>query len=471
MNRQINLYRQRGFLFLIYLSVLLLSLFVLAPSAWATPGVHWEQTYGGLGYDEALSVVETKEGDLVFSGFIGNPTTSNQSVYLVKTDHAGNLLWENCFDGALAGGSYECVGASVYQTSDDGFIIAGSTKTVMESNDKIYLIKTDAKGNREWEKIMDLEAQGLDYTKRRAYAVKEAPDLGFIIAGSIQQNQQTEAALVKTDRFGNVEWVQLFGNQGWDIFRSVEVTSDQGYVAAGHTEVGSLRYLYITKTDDRGNQVWAYGADQPNSQAREVRQTGDGGYIAAGYYGSNIYLLKLDGEGHKQWERSLGMPGGNFGYSLDLTNDGGFILVGSSSQGIYVAKTDSQGVLDWEKSFGKEATAYAIRQTSDGGYVMAGGKASDAYLLKIQQAETAYLGISSPNVLDNGTVLVYATVMDKSGVCNHSGNADVKIKISSVEERWNWGTGGLTATSLPGMECTVPGRRSPVPAPYPSSFF
>ena len=306
----------------------------------------------------------------------------------------------------------------------------------MESNDKIYLIKTDAAGNREWEKIMDLEAQGLDYTKRRAYAVKEAPDLGFIIAGSIQQNQQTETALVKTDQLGNVEWVQLFGNNGWDMFRSIEVTSDQGYVAAGHTEVDSQRYLYITKTDDDGHQVWAYVADRPNSQAREVYQTGDGGYIAAGYYGSNLYLLKLDGDGNKQWERSLGMPGANFGYSLDLTDDGGFILVGSNSnQGIYVAKTDGQGVLDWEKSFGKEATAYTIRQTGDGGYVLAGGKASDAYLLKIQQAETAYLGVSSPNVMDNGTVLVYATVMDKSGGRNHSGNADVKIKINGIEER------------------------------------
>ena len=78
MNRKMHLHHQRGFLFLIWLSALLLSLFVQVPSAWADPGVHWEQTYGGLGYERSIIRDRDQRGDLVFSVFM-QPTTSHTS--------------------------------------------------------------------------------------------------------------------------------------------------------------------------------------------------------------------------------------------------------------------------------------------------------------------------------------------------------------------------------------------------------
>ena len=68
---------------------------------------------------------------------------------LVEVILAGEsaLQWQRAF-----GGSYEDEGYSVQQTSDGGYIIAGSTISYGAGYDDVYLIKTDLSGNNQWQK-------------------------------------------------------------------------------------------------------------------------------------------------------------------------------------------------------------------------------------------------------------------------------------------------------------------------------
>ena len=128
----------------------------------------------------------------------------------------------------------------------------------------------------------------------------------------------------------------------------------------------------------------------------EIRQTKDGGYILAGFSGSNDgdvsgnhgsqdgWLCKLDANGTIQWQKSLG--GSHFDqiFSVDPTSDGGYILAGytESNDGdvggnhgngdCWVVKTDGNGEIQWQKCLGGSSIEYglSIRQTSDGGYIM-----------------------------------------------------------------------------------------------------
>ncbi|MDD2497244.1 MAG: Ig-like domain-containing protein [Desulfitobacteriaceae bacterium] len=394
------------------------------------PSKNWEKVFGKAGADEAYAVVQTEDGGFVFTGYY-TESDGQEYVYLVKVDASGEQVWERKF-----GGGFHDVGRDIDQTSDGGFIITGISRATMQSNERINLIKTDSDGYAQWEHELDLEEQGYLSARRQAYAVTQTKDGGYLVVGGIIQAEKSDPFLLKTDSLGQVVWIKLFPGTGWGCFYAVEETEDEGFILAGYTEIDSKRQSIIIKTDSQGNQVWLYDfktADQ--GQARAVQETKDGGYIVTGYMGAKLYLLKLSGDGKQQWQRALG---GSFGYSVSATKDDGYIAAGSGSKGVYVVKTDKTGKMEWEKDIGEAGdVAYSIRQTEDECYIVAGAKnknGTDAYLIKFEPERKVFLGVSSPNVFEEGMVLVYATIVDGSGKLDTSGKVKVKVKVTGFDD-------------------------------------
>ena len=75
-----------------------------------------------------------------------------------------------------------------------------------------------------------------------------------------------------------------------------------------------------------------------------VQQTVDGGFIVTGEKdnGSNVSLLKTDGQGNEEWRKTL--KDGWFG-SVQQTVDGGFIVTGRDDGGLLLLKTDELGTI------------------------------------------------------------------------------------------------------------------------------
>ena len=80
--------------------------------------------------------------------------------------------------------------------------------------------------------------------------------------------------------------------------------------------------------------------------ANAIHQTSDGGYIVAGFSKSNDgdvtghqgntttddnWIVKLDGNGNIQWQKSLGGTLNDVANSINQSSDGGYITAGSSS--------------------------------------------------------------------------------------------------------------------------------------------
>jgi hypothetical protein len=63
-------------------------------------------------------------------------------IFFVKTDANGNIQWAKTYGGTSYDYAY-----SVQQTSDGGYIVAGTTWSFGAGNYDIFLIKTDANGN------------------------------------------------------------------------------------------------------------------------------------------------------------------------------------------------------------------------------------------------------------------------------------------------------------------------------------
>ncbi len=245
---------------------------------------------------------------------------------------AGNSIpgteWMKAF-----GGSSLDFGEVVQQTTDGGYIIAGATGSYGAGSRDVYLLKADASGNKEWEKTFG--GSGWDF----AYSVEQTMDGGYIIAGTTGSYGagSYDVYLIKTDASENKEWEKTFGGSGWDNAYSVQQTTDGGYIIAGTTDSygAGLEDVYLIKTDASGNKEWEKTIGGGSSDfAYSVQQTTGGGYIIAGAtdsYGAgsrDVYLIKTDASGNEEWEKTIGGSSSDFADSVEQTTDGGYIIAG-----------------------------------------------------------------------------------------------------------------------------------------------
>lgn len=202
-------------------------------------------------------------------------------------------------------------------------------------------------------------------------------------------------------------WEKTYGGTLWSNGRSVQQTSDGGFIITGIIDQdGSTNVwdIYLIKTDINGDTLWTktYGGINED-RGYSVQQTIDGGYIIIGStesYGSgygDIYLIKTDINGNSQWTKAIGSEYDERGYYVQQTIDGGYVAVGytrSSSNGlkdVYLVRLDDLGNILWTKVFGGDLMdyGYSVKETIDGGYIVVGGSDSfgnvvseDVYLIK-----------------------------------------------------------------------------------------
>jgi hypothetical protein len=318
-------------------------------------------------------------------------------MYLVKTDSLGIMEWEHTFGG----NDYdEC--KSVQQTTDGGYILGGLTNSFGTGEYDMYLVKTDSLGIMEW----DTTFGGSDYDM--CYSVQQTSEGSYILGGSTQSYGAGGVSmyLVKADSLGNMEWQTAFGGINYDICRSVQQTSDNGYILLGETySYGVGNYdMYLVKTDSLGTMEWdtTFGGHETD-YGYSVRQTTDGGFILGGTTPSfgvgmkDMYLVKTDSLGNYEWDQTFGGNGDDECHSIQQTNDGGYILggytnsYGAGSQYMYHVKSDSLGVMEWHQIFGGSGwdCCKSVQHTTDGGYILGGYTSSfgagsrDMYLVKL----------------------------------------------------------------------------------------
>jgi len=350
-----------------------------------------------------------------------------------------DTLWARTY-----GGGSTDVGNSVQQTSDGGYIITGYTNSYGGGSIDVYLIKVNADGDTLWTATYG----GSD--GEAGECVQQTDDGGYIITGIDQYGEGSDVYLIKVNGNGDTLWTRTYGGSGAEGGRSVQQTTDGGYIIAGYTaDSWGLSKVYLIKTDANGDTLWTkILGDSPygDYSGRSVQQTTDSGYIIAGYTnvgggGSyDVYLIKTDDRGALLWSKTYGETGSayaDFAHSVQQTIDGGYIIAaqtqsfgGAGSYDAGLIKTDGNGDLLWAKTYGSSGVELgsSVQQTTDGGYILVGQGFGDVYVVKTEPELAAF--VVTPSNIDFGDVDIGSSKTDSVAVTN-TGNGAI-LNIASV---------------------------------------
>ena len=132
----------------------------------------WSQNFGEFTTDAGYCVGQTNDGGYIITGYF-SPNYIDSDMYLLKTDDSGNEEWFRTY-----GGDDFDYGMCVQQTDDNGYIIVGATYSYGAGEKDIYIVKTDEAGNELWSQTFG----GTDHDY--ATSVQQTSDGGYIVAGT-----------------------------------------------------------------------------------------------------------------------------------------------------------------------------------------------------------------------------------------------------------------------------------------------
>ena len=368
------------------------------------------------------------------------------------------IQWQKAIGGNLADGTgcYNCAPTIVRLTKDGGYIVGGSSSSAISGlktdtcrgKEDYWIVKLDSARKIQWQKTFG----GSDDDRLRV--LETTLDDGFIIAGtssSAATGDKTDAGfnaaafpdmwILKLNSTGAIEWQRTLGGIYSDVPQSIVQNTDSSYVIgawSGSDTIGGNKTTHmksfssdywVVKLNSKGSILWQkdYGgqAVYSTSTLTCLNKTNDGGYILGGIAysgagatgvgndktdtcrgGNDYWIVKIDGNGTKQWDKTFGGSKSDTPSSILQTSDGGYIVSGYSTSdstgdktentigktGIddyWIIKLNANGNLQWQNTIGGYNADYAkqVIQTLDGGYVVAGFSDSPAYADKTESSQ------------------------------------------------------------------------------------
>ncbi|RDC66162.1 T9SS type A sorting domain-containing protein [Adhaeribacter pallidiroseus] len=398
------------------------------------PSANWNMRYGGTGTDNFADVIKTTDGGYLSGGYTdsnisGDKTQWSQGrndYWIVKSDKNGLKQWEKSYGGA--NNDYL---NRVIQTQDGGYLLAGSSfsgkkgdKTEVSQGGRDYwLVKTDKLGNKLWDKT--LGGSGNDELEK----VIQLSSGEYVLGGysnSPVSGDKTQASqgnydywLVKISSTGTKIWDKRYGGTGADRLGGFTQTRDGGFFLGGGSSSGQggdktqasrgdVDY-WAVKTDKDGNLLWekTYGGTGQDYAVSVRHSDGDNLYLAgystsgasgdksqASRGGRDYWLIKIDANGTKLWDKGFGGDKDDNLSASTYTEQGHYLLAGTSYSGVsgdktqasqgsgdyWVVEVDEQGnlVMDQRAGGSGEDELRTVTQTKDGGLLLGGRSNSGA---------------------------------------------------------------------------------------------
>jgi hypothetical protein len=317
----------------------------------AQGSLQWEKNYGGNKMDLGWSVHELGDGWLLHGCTLSKDTT-NQDIYLLRLDKAGNIIWEKTY-GSKKGERT----TDLLVLSDGNYLLIGERILQDSVNRDSYILKLDTAGQVIWEKTF-----GGPRIERTYYAA-ETNEGDYLVSGSIfpYDNGKADLLFLKISKQGELVWSKTSGKKDvHEVSHSFRRNTDgktytvNGYIGTTNEGFHDAFFLQL----DGGGSVLR---KQQHSTGEDLRimhaeETADKGFVATGYTRKDItknlwdaVLLRYDHKGNVLWMKTFGSPElDDQGYWLVCNADGGYTLAGytysyGTGGDLWVIKTNAKG--------------------------------------------------------------------------------------------------------------------------------
>lgn len=334
----------------------------------------WEKTYGGTGDDRAFYATAAGDGYLVVGS--SESVVPNATVgWALKLDVNGNAVWNHTF---LEGSGTELRYAL---NLSDGFLLVGNEFSASEDVNG-YVARIDNQGNLLWNSTVGGEKTD------KLFSAIAVPD-GFVVFGLTYSygNGESNAWAVKLDGNGNVVWNRTYGTATDAAARTGVLAPDGDYVVAGYTNTqGEGDYdFYLLKIGADGNMVWnkTYGGVE-SEKAYAMAKAPDG-YVLVGDVDSpqtatDAWAVKVDLNGNMVWNTTVGGKNADSPAYITPARDGGYLVAGftfsfgAGQRDFWLFKIDEAGQVLWSCTQGNAAfqEAYGVIEAGDNQYIMVG---------------------------------------------------------------------------------------------------
>jgi hypothetical protein len=225
----------------------------------------------------------------------------------------------------------------------------------------------------------------------RGINLLQTADGGYAIVGYTSSGDAIgeDVYLVRINSQGELLWSQTYGGEGEDNGWELLETEGGGFIVVGFTNsygAGGMD-IYLFETNSMGELLWERTIGGPQDEyGWSMAPTTDGGYVIGGQTESfgagdkDGYLVRVNAQGEEIWNQTYGGPGEDRLFSVDQSADSGFVLTGTTrsfaagERDLYLIKTDSFGEMTWMQVLGEEHddVGHSVRQTADEGYIVVG---------------------------------------------------------------------------------------------------
>ena len=318
----------------------------------------WNRTWGGGNYDSAQGVVANSSSNIFLAGFTESFGAGGRDIILVKYDGNGVQQWNRTW-----GGSSGDSGWGVVTDSSGNIYLAGNTQSFGAGSYDMVLVKYDGNGVQQWNRTWG------GGSGDSGWGVAADSSGNIFLAGSTSSfgTGSSDMVLVKYDGSGVQQWNRTWGGSESDDGYGVAVDSSSNIYLAGRTYsfgAGNID-MVLVKYNENGVQQWnrTWGGSETDVGFGAVVDSSDNIYLAGstscfGAGSSDMVLVKYNENGVQQWNRTWGGGESDYGYGVAVDSSGNIYLAGATpsfgagSSDMVLVKYNGNGAQQWNRTWG-----------------------------------------------------------------------------------------------------------------------
>ncbi|CAA7387073.1 T9SS type A sorting domain-containing protein [Chryseobacterium fistulae] len=340
--------------------------------------------------------------------------------HLIKLNQQGEQIWEKYFSG----NQHDFLSATA-ATQDGGQLLAGTSysgkgldkKEDSKGGSDMWLIRINEFGDELWQKTMGSAAE------EEAKAVIQTTDLGFFVAGNIQNSDKGYGAkdvlVVRLDKNGKELSQLILGGKSNDEVEKMIPTRDGGALlgiysrskmsGSKKTENFGEGDFWVIKLSKDGKIEWEKNFGGRDDDHLRTLASSSTGFIIGGESrsdrsgnktvgleeGTDLWLISLDEKGEEIWQKSYNFKNRDVLMGMNIIESKGAtqgLLIGGYTQSegrietgddeFWMLYLDGNGNEQWRKhvkgeSKKKEERLSDIQLQKDGSILLAGTSAEE----------------------------------------------------------------------------------------------